>query len=171
MRDGPDETDSQPASPSSTAPPARSASERRIVKNASILVVLTMVSRVAGLVRDFMITHVFGASGATDVFYMAFTIPNVLRRLVAEGTVTTVVQPAYQRVRTREGDEAARRLYASVSAFVLMAVVGIAVVGMVFADSIVFAFASFTISWIKSSASTTVPSLLFIFPLGKSTMP
>jgi putative peptidoglycan lipid II flippase len=162
MRDGPDETDSQPASPSSTAPPARSASERRIVKNASILVVLTMVSRVAGLVRDFMITHVFGASGATDVFYMAFTIPNVLRRLVAEGTVTTVVQPAYQRVRTREGDEAARRLYASVSAFVLMAVVGIAVVGMVFADSIVFAFAS---GFAPEKLALTTELTRYLFPV------
>ena len=119
-----------------------SASERRIVRNASILVVLTMVSRVAGLVRDFMITHVFGASGTTDVFYMAFTIPNVLRRLVAEGTVTTVVQPAYQKARTAGGDEAGRKLYASVAGFVVLSIVIIAVVGVVFAQPIVFAFAS-----------------------------
>lgn len=165
MRDGPDGDDSQTAPPSSTppsTPPARSAAEGRIVRNASILVVLTMVSRVAGLVRDFMITHVFGASGATDVFYMAFTIPNVLRRLVAEGTVTTVVQPAYQRVRTREGDEAARRLYASVSAFVLMAVVAIAVVGMVFSGPIVFAFAS---GFAPEKLALTTELTRYLFPV------
>jgi putative peptidoglycan lipid II flippase len=145
-----------------SGPSGPSAAEGRIVKNASILVVLTMVSRVAGLVRDFMITHVFGASGATDVFYMSFTIPNVLRRLVAEGTVTTVVQPAYQRVRTREGDEAARRLYASVSAFVLMAVVAIAVVGMVFASSIVFAFAS---GFAPEKLDLTTELTRYLFPV------
>ncbi len=113
-----------------------------ILRNASVLVVLTMVSRVAGLARDFMITHVFGASGLTDVFYMAFTIPNVLRRLVAEGTVTTVVQPAYQRMRASDGDDAARSLYRAVFGFVFAAVVVMAVVGMVFATPIVTAFAS-----------------------------
>ncbi len=133
--------DSQPPPTSVASTSARSAAEGRIVKNASILVVLTMVSRVAGLVRDFMITHVFGASGATDVFYMAFTIPNVLRRLVAEGTVTTVVQPAYQRVRATQGDEAALRLYQNVGGFVVVVVV-LAAIGAVFAEPIVLAFAS-----------------------------
>ena len=76
------------------------AHQGRITRNAGVLVVLTMVSRVGGLIRDLCITHFFGASGLTDVFYMAFTIPNVLRRLVAEGTMTAVVQPAYQAVRT-----------------------------------------------------------------------
>lgn len=143
MSDSADPLPQAPPPPASPAgPSAPSASERRIVRNASILVVLTMVSRVAGLVRDFMITHVFGASGTTDVFYMAFTIPNVLRRLVAEGTVTTVVQPAYQEACTTGGDEAGRRLYASVAGFVILSIIVIAVVGMVFAEPIVFAFAS-----------------------------
>jgi putative peptidoglycan lipid II flippase len=140
MHEAPHDSQPPPASVASTS--ARSAAEGRIVKNASILVVLTMVSRVAGLVRDFMITHVFGASGATDVFYMAFTIPNVLRRLVAEGTVTTVVQPAYQRVRATQGDEAALRLYQNVGGFVVVVVVALAAIGAVFAEPIVLAFAS-----------------------------
>jgi putative peptidoglycan lipid II flippase len=114
----------------------------RITRNASVLMVLTMASRVAGLVRDFMITHFFGASGATDVFYMAFTIPNVLRRLVAEGTLTTVVQPAYQRARSELGDDGARHLYAALQGFVLLSVVVIAGVGVVAAGPVVYAFAS-----------------------------
>ncbi len=101
-----------------------------------------MVSRVAGLIRDFVITHFFGASGVTDVFYMAFTIPNVLRRLVAEGTMTAVVQPEYQTVRKNEGDERARVVYQGIFGFVVVAIVGIAAIGMVFAKPIVLAFAS-----------------------------
>ena len=141
--DAPESPASPLPSPASTAPPAsEQAVGPSIVRNASILVALTMVSRVCGLIRDFMITHFFGASGLTDVFYMAFTIPNVLRRLVAEGSVTTVVQPAYQRERHERGPEAARTLFSAVFGFVLLAVVIIAVVGVVAAEPIVYAFAS-----------------------------
>jgi putative peptidoglycan lipid II flippase len=114
----------------------------RITRNAGVLVVLTMASRVFGLVRDFCITHFFGASGTTDVFYMAFTIPNVLRRLVAEGTLTTVVQPAYQRVRSQEGDEAARRFYAAILGVQLIAILAITAAGVIGAPALVAAFAS-----------------------------
>jgi putative peptidoglycan lipid II flippase len=114
----------------------------QVQRNTAILAVLTLISRVGGLVRDFMITHFFGASGATDVFYMAFTIPNVLRRLVAEGTMTTVVQPAYQQALEKEGPDRAREVYRGVFAFVVIGIVGIAVAGVVFAEPIVLAFAS-----------------------------
>ncbi len=161
----------RPSDPVDPAPPASASAapatpqggggaEGRMVRNASILVALTMVSRVAGLARDFMITHVFGASGATDVFYMAFTIPNVLRRLVAEGTVTTVVQPAYQELRDKEGDDAARLLYQGIFAFVLLSIVLIAIAGVVFAEPIVFAFAS-GFSPEKLAMTTDLTRLLF----------
>lgn len=114
----------------------------RITRNAGVLVVLTMVSRVAGLVRDQAITHFFGASGTTDVFYMAFTIPNVLRRLVAEGTLTAVVQPAYQKVRESEGPEEAKRFYAAVLGFQLVFIAVLTAAGMLGARFLVMAFAS-----------------------------
>jgi putative peptidoglycan lipid II flippase len=46
---------------------------------------MTMISRVLGLARDISISHVFGASAATDAFVIAFRIPNFMRRLFAEG--------------------------------------------------------------------------------------
>lgn len=116
--------------------------EGRITKNAGVLVALTTVSRVGGLIRETAISHFFGASGITDVFYMAFTIPNVLRRLVAEGTLTAVVQPAYQTVRTRDGDAAARRFYASMLGYLLVAVLGLTALGVLGAPALVAAFAS-----------------------------
>src|SRR5687768_1956320 len=101
-----------------------------------------MVSRVGGLIRDQCITHFFGASGTTDVFYMAFTIPNVLRRLVAEGTLTAVVQPAYQKVRETEGIDAAKRFYAAVLGFQLVFISLLALAGILGAPLLVMAFAS-----------------------------
>jgi putative peptidoglycan lipid II flippase len=50
---------------------------------------MTMVSRVLGLARDVAMSHVFGASAATDAFVIAFRIPNFMRRLFAEGSFST----------------------------------------------------------------------------------
>jgi putative peptidoglycan lipid II flippase len=116
--------------------------EGRIAKNAGVLVALTMVSRIAGLVRDFCITHFFGATGLTDVFYMAFTIPNVMRRLVAEGTLTVTFQPDYLKVRQQEGEAAAKQFSASIFGFVCLFVGLLAVAGVVAAPALVTAFAS-----------------------------
>ncbi len=121
---------------------AQSEHAGRITRNAGVLVALTTVSRVGGLIRETAISHYFGASGLTDVFYMAFTIPNVMRRLVAEGTMTAVVQPAYQAVRTRDGDEAARRFYAGMLGWTLVAVVAMSILGVLGAPALVTAFAS-----------------------------
>ena len=46
---------------------------------------MTMLSRITGLVRELLIARAFGASGFTDAFFVAFRIPNLLRRLFAEG--------------------------------------------------------------------------------------
>lgn len=144
---------------------ASHASEHRaITRHASILMVLTLVSRVAGLVRDFMITHFFGASGMTDVFYMAFTIPNVLRRLVAEGTLTAVVQPEYQKVRANRGEVAARSLYRGVFGFVIVGVVVLSLAGIVFAEPIVYAFAAGFIDKPEKFA-LTVELTRWLFPV------
>ncbi|MGB3380619.1 MAG: lipid II flippase MurJ, partial [Rhodanobacter sp.] len=50
---------------------------------------MTMISRVLGLVRDMSINAAFGANGATDAFWVAFRIPNFMRRLFAEGSFST----------------------------------------------------------------------------------
>ncbi|PLY15424.1 MAG: murein biosynthesis integral membrane protein MurJ [Sedimenticola sp.] len=53
----------------------------------------TMVSRVLGFVRDLVLAHVFGASAGTDAFFVAFKIPNFLRRLFAEGAFSVAFVP------------------------------------------------------------------------------
>ena len=54
---------------------------------------LTMVSRVLGYVRDFFIARIFGAGLLTDAFFVAFKIPNLLRRLFAEGAFSQAFVP------------------------------------------------------------------------------
>ena len=72
--------------------------KRHIARAAGSLGAATLVSRIAGLVRDMVIASQFGASLLTDAFFMAFTFPNLLRRFFAEGSLTAAFVPSYSDV-------------------------------------------------------------------------
>jgi putative peptidoglycan lipid II flippase len=79
--------------------------KRQILKSASIISVITVVSRILGYVRDQRLTLLLGTSVLADSFVLAYRIPNVLRRLVGEGSMTASFIPVftdYMRNRTRE---------------------------------------------------------------------
>ena len=71
---------------------------------------MTLVSRVLGFVRDALIARVFGAGLATDAFFVAFKIPNLLRRLFAEGAFSQAFVPILAEYKNRRGEEATRTL-------------------------------------------------------------
>lgn len=102
----------------------------------------TLISRILGLVREVVIAGVFGASGATDVFFVAFRIPNSLRRLLAEGGVTVAVQPVYTESLT--GGDTERRIRFESALFsllrVLLALVTVA--GIFGAPALILLFAA-----------------------------
>ncbi len=83
----------------------------------------TGASRIAGLVRDMVVAGLFGAGFGTDAFFMAFTIPNLLRRFFAEGSLTAAFVPTFSQVYRRQGEEEARRV-AHICWTLLMLVVG-----------------------------------------------
>jgi putative peptidoglycan lipid II flippase len=62
---------------------------------------MTMISRVLGLLRDISISHVFGANVATDAFWVAFRIPNFMRRMFAEGAFSTAFVPVFTEVKEK----------------------------------------------------------------------
>ena len=79
--------------------------KRQILKSASIISIITVVSRILGYVRDQRLTLLLGTSGIADSFVLAYRIPNVLRRLVGEGSMTASFIPVftdYMRNRTKE---------------------------------------------------------------------
>jgi len=79
--------------------------KRQILKSASIISVITVVSRILGYVRDQRLTLLLGTTGLADAFVLAYRIPNLLRRLVGEGSMTASFIPVftdYMRNRTRE---------------------------------------------------------------------
>lgn len=113
----------------------------RVARGALVIGLFTLLSRVFGFIRDQVIIHVFGATRVTDVFWIAFTIPNVMRRLVAEGALTVTFVSVYKHVQ-EESPAAARAFFAEMLALVMVVVTALVVAGVVFAPLLVTAFAS-----------------------------
>jgi len=80
---------------------------REIAKNASVVGGATLLSRVLGFFRDVLLASVLGAGPMADAFYVAFRLPNTLRRLFAEGSMTMAFVPVFSDLREKHGDEAA----------------------------------------------------------------
>ena len=98
---------------------------------------MTFASRVLGYVRDFLIARTFGAGIATDAFFVAFRIPNLLRRLFAEGAFSQAFVPILAEYRNRQSPEETRSLVDSVSTVLMLALVAATVLGVVAAPLIV----------------------------------
>jgi putative peptidoglycan lipid II flippase len=81
----------------------RRSTEETITQAAGVVGVATTLSRVFGFARDVLIAHIFGASTAADAFFIAFTIPNVVRRLVGEGALSSAMVPVLTATLRSEG--------------------------------------------------------------------
>src|SRR5690554_1243450 len=96
-----------------------------LLRSAATVSSFTLLSRITGLIRDVLIARAFGADSLTDAFWVAFRIPNLLRRLFAEGAFAQAFVPILGEVKSRQTPEDARRLLdhvATLLTFVLMAV-------------------------------------------------
>ena len=114
----------------------------QLTKNAGVVAFFTTLSRIAGLARDMVTAHLFGANAVMDAFNIAFTIPNTLRRFVAEGALTVAFIPVYTEVMKQEGLDEAKRFYQSVLGLLLITLSILVVLGTLGASGLVYAFAS-----------------------------
>ena len=102
---------------------------------------MTLISRILGFVRDMVIARLFGASAAADAFFVAFKIPNLLRRLTAEGAFSQAFVPVLSEYRSR-GDEAeVKHLVERVAGTLFGLLSVLTVVGVVAAPLLIMAFA------------------------------
>ncbi len=113
-----------------------------LIKSASIVSVLTLVSRISGLVRDLLMASTFGVSAMTDAFWVAFRIPNMLRRMFAEGAFSQAFVPVLAGTKAQEGDAATHALINSVATLLTMALLVTCVLGIVGAPVLVYVLAS-----------------------------
>ncbi|MEO6799269.1 MAG: murein biosynthesis integral membrane protein MurJ [Rhodanobacter sp.] len=101
---------------------------------------MTMVSRVLGLVRDMSINIVFGATGATDAFWVAFRIPNFMRRLFAEGSFSTAFVPVFTEVKETGTHEDLQRLMSRVAGTLGAVLLVVTALGLIFAPQLATVF-------------------------------
>src|SRR5712691_2816155 len=98
---------------------------------------LTLVSRILGYVRDFVIARAFGAGFATDAFFVAFRIPNLLRRLFAEGAFSQAFVPVLAEQKNQNASEV-KTLIDGVATLLFLALVVAALLGIATAPLIVY---------------------------------
>jgi len=103
---------------------------------------MTMLSRVTGLLREILIARAFGASAYTDAFIVAFRIPNLLRRLFAEGAFSQAFVPILAEYKNQKGDSATKELADHVATALAWALLLTCVIGIVGAPLIVLLMAT-----------------------------
>jgi putative peptidoglycan lipid II flippase len=113
-----------------------------LIKSVSTVSLLTLASRVTGLARELLMASTFGASALTDAFQVAFRIPNLLRRLFAEGAFSQAFVPVLAAAREREGEAATRVLIDRVASLLSLALLLTCVIGVAAAPVLVWMMAS-----------------------------
>ncbi len=99
---------------------------------------MTLLSRILGFVRDFVIARIFGAGMMTDAFFVAFKLPNLLRRLFAEGAFSQAFVPILGEYKNKGGEAQAKQLVDCVASLLLLVLLAVTVIGMAAAPLLVY---------------------------------
>lgn len=146
--------------------------KKQILKSASIISLVTLFSRILGYVRDQRIALLLGTSLAADSFVLAYSIPNLFRRLVGEGSMTSSFIPvftSYMREKPEEEVwEFVNRLFWTLA--LVLAVV--TVLGMVFSSAVIHSFTSGSANQMQWEQAITLNRIIFpyIFFIGLSAL-
>ena len=114
---------------------------RSVVKAAGVIGVATFSSRILGFVRDMVLAKMFGATPAADAFFVAYRIPNLLRELFAEGSMSSAFIPVFTEYQTLKSKRDAWELASAVFTTLLTIVTGITILGIILASGIVWLLA------------------------------
>ena len=134
--------------------------DTHITKNWSLVSLLTFFSRIAGYIRDVVIAYFFGASYQTDAFYVAYRIPNLLRRLFAEGSLTVAFIPIFTDY-LKEGRKDAKEALNSIFTVLFIILIAVCFVGVIFSPYVIKIFAA---GFDKESFNLAVDLNRIMFP-------
>lgn len=112
-----------------------------LIKAAATFSSLTLLSRITGVVRDMLIARYFGSSAATDAFYVAFRLPNMLRRLFAEGAFQQAFVPMLSDVKATKSEEEVRSFIDRVFSLLASVLVLVSILGVLIAPVLVWLIA------------------------------
>ena len=109
-----------------------------LLKSLAAVSSMTMISRVLGFVRDTIVARMFGAGMATDAFFVAFKLPNLLRRIFAEGAFSQAFVPILAEYKTQQGEEATRTFIAYVSGLLTLVLALVTALGILAAPWVIW---------------------------------
>ncbi|HBO5703173.1 TPA: murein biosynthesis integral membrane protein MurJ [Pseudomonas aeruginosa] len=109
-----------------------------LLKSLAAVSSITMLSRVLGFVRDTILARIFGAGLATDAFFVAFKLPNLLRRIFAEGAFSQAFVPILAEYKNQQGEEATRTFIAYVSGLLTLVLALVTALGILAAPWVVW---------------------------------
>ena len=99
---------------------------------------LTLVSRILAFVRDVLMARIFGAGMATDAFFVAFKLPNLLRRMFAEGAFSQAFVPIFGEYKNRKSPEETRLLVDHVVTLLAIILFIVTLIGIIAAPILVY---------------------------------
>ena len=136
---------------------------KKLLKSAGAVSGMTFISRISGLIRDIVFAQVIGSSGAADAFFVAFRIPNFLRRIFGEGAFSQAFVPVLSEYRSLHDQSRIRDFIAQLSGRLGVILMLITIIGILAAPLIVSALApGFRADPFKFA--TTVDALRITFP-------
>ena len=121
---------------------ARYTTNVSLIKSVSTVSLWTLLSRITGLARELLVASAFGASAMTDAFNVAFRIPNLFRRMFAEGAFSQAFVPVLAASKATHGEEATKVLVDHVATVLVWVLVLVCVLGVLAAPLLVWAMAS-----------------------------
>lgn len=108
-----------------------------LLKSLAAVSSMTMISRVLGFIRDAIIARYFGAGMATDAFFVAFKLPNLLRRIFAEGAFSQAFVPILAEYKSQQGEEATRTFIAYIAGLLTLVLAMVTAIGVIAAPIII----------------------------------
>ncbi|MCD6027113.1 MAG: mviN [Solimicrobium sp.] len=133
-----------------------------LLKTLASISSMTMLSRVTGLVRDMLFAKLIGATAFADAYYIAFRIPNLLRRIFAEGAFSQAFVPILAEYKSQQKQDVTKSLVNSVATLLAWSLLITSLIGIIGAPLFVYALASgFVENPEKFNATVTMTRIMF----------
>ncbi len=136
---------------------------RQLFKSTAVVGSMTMISRILGFVRDMLFARIFGADSGTDAFFVAFKIPNFLRRLFAEGAFAQAFVPVLSDYKEQGGREALKQFVDRTGGTLALMLMAVSVIGVLAAPFLIMLFAPGFL-WQGKQYDLAVQMLRITFP-------
>lgn len=136
---------------------------RQLFKSTVIVSSMTMISRILGFVRDMLLARIFGVDASTDAFYIAFKIPNFLRRLFTEGAFAQAFVPVLSDYKEHGSTVALKLFIDKTGGTLAILLMLMSIAGMIFAPVLITIFAP-GFNWSGGQYELAVELLRIILP-------